>query len=82
MIIQCKSCSRKFIVKDRDIPKSGREVKCGYCSVTWHQMPVREETETNKRNFASNKGRSVRFIIIHFSVTECFKHGQHPYTGF
>ena len=26
MIIQCKSCSRKFIVKDRDIPKSGREV--------------------------------------------------------
>ena len=39
MIIQCKSCSRKFIVKDNDIPKSGRMVQCGYCSVTWHQMP-------------------------------------------
>ena len=24
MIIQCKSCSRKFIVKDNDIPKKGR----------------------------------------------------------
>ena len=40
MIIQCQSCSRKFIVKDKDIPKSGRTVKCGYCSITWHQMPV------------------------------------------
>ena len=40
MIIQCKSCSRKFIVKDSDIPKAGREVQCGYCSVTWHQMPA------------------------------------------
>ena len=45
MIIQCKSCSRKFVVKDRDIPKLGREVKCGYCSVTWHQMPVHEKAE-------------------------------------
>ena len=38
MIIQCKSCSRKFVVKDKDIPDEGRVVKCGYCSVTWHQM--------------------------------------------
>ena len=40
MIIQCKNCSRKFIVKDQDIPKNGRNVQCGYCSVTWHQMPA------------------------------------------
>ena len=40
MIIQCKSCSRKFVTKDRDIPKEGRLVQCGYCSVTWHQMPT------------------------------------------
>ena len=40
MIIQCESCSRKFVVKDKDIPKEGRAVQCGYCSVTWHQMPV------------------------------------------
>ena len=40
MIIQCGSCSRKFVVKDRDIPREGRVVQCGYCSVTWHQMPV------------------------------------------
>ena len=39
MIISCESCSRKFVVKDIDIPKAGRTVQCGYCSVTWHQMP-------------------------------------------
>ena len=44
MIIQCESCSRKFIVKDSDIPKEGRAVQCGYCSVTWHQMPVTTPT--------------------------------------
>ena len=37
MIIQCQSCSKKFIVKDSDIPKEGRNVQCGYCSFTWHQ---------------------------------------------
>ena len=40
MIIQCTSCSRKFIVKDNDIPEDGRVVQCGYCSATWHQIPT------------------------------------------
>ena len=46
MIIQGKSCSRKFVVKNRDIPKEGRTVQCGYCSVTWHQMPVSSPIQT------------------------------------
>ena len=46
MIIQCESCSRKFIAKDSDIPEEGRMVQCGYCSVTWHQMPVSVPTKT------------------------------------
>ena len=48
MIIQCESCSRKFIVRDQDIPTTGRTVKCGYCSVTWHQMPILVKTKTTK----------------------------------
>ena len=40
MIIQCQSCSRRFVVKDENIPSKGRMVQCGYCSVTWHQMPA------------------------------------------
>ena len=49
MIIQCTSCSRKFVVRDTDIPKKGRVVQCGYCSVTWHQMPVAQETKKLKQ---------------------------------
>ena len=49
MIIQCKSCSRKFIAKDRDIPVTGRMVQCGYCSVTWHQMPTSTPIKTAKQ---------------------------------
>ena len=45
MIILCENCSRKFIAKDSDIPKEGRMVQCGYCSVTWHQMPVSAPTK-------------------------------------
>ena len=49
MIIQCKSCSRKFVVKDSDIPQQGRSVQCGYCSVTWHQNPASTQTKTTKK---------------------------------
>ena len=45
MIIQCESCSKKFVVKDSDIPEEGRNVQCGYCSVTWRQRPVSVTTE-------------------------------------
>ena len=45
MIIQCESCSRKFVVKDSDIPEEGRMVQCGHCSVTWRQRPVSVTTE-------------------------------------
>ena len=49
MIIQCQNCSRKFAVKDRDIPAEGRMVQCGYCSVTWHQIPVSTQTRNVKK---------------------------------
>ena len=49
MIIQCENCSKKFIAKDSDIPNEGRMVQCGYCSVTWHQMPVLESTKILER---------------------------------
>ena len=56
MIIQCESCSRKFVVKDSDIPKEGRMVQCGYCSVTWHQIPISIKTKTSK---ATKKSKPV-----------------------
>ena len=55
MIIQCSSCSRKFIVKDSDIPKEGRTVQCGYCSATWHQLPILKTSKTIKTKDAKKK---------------------------
>jgi len=49
MIIQCGSCSRKFIIKDSDIPLEGRTVQCGYCSVTWLQKPISSPGKTVKK---------------------------------
>ena len=73
MIIQCKSCSRKFIVKDNDIPKKGRMVQCGYCSTTWHQIPISIQTKTVKSitaeddspsidNIKASDGKTYRFL--------------------
>ena len=70
MIIQCQSCSKKFIVKDNDIPKEGRDVQCGHCSVTWHQMPltvsIKPESNINESlsidNIKASDGKTYRFL--------------------
>ena len=68
MIIQCGSCSRKFVAKDSDIPEEGRTVQCGYCSVTWHQMPVAaptrivKETKVTKSVVETDESPSVDSI--------------------
>ena len=49
MIVQCQSCSRKFIVRDADIPKNGRMVRCGYCSTTWLQKPSSRKIQNIKK---------------------------------
>ena len=69
MIIQCDSCSRKFIVKDNDIPQEGRTVQCGYCSVTWHQMAV----ETPIRPIKSNINESLSVDKIMASDGKTYK---------
>ncbi len=72
MIIQCKSCTRKYIVVDNSIPKNGRKVQCGYCSMTWHQMPFlkpsasikKSKTEKNlsPESVKASDGKTYRFL--------------------
>jgi len=82
MIIQCESCSRKFITKDSDIPKEGRMVQCGYCSVTWHQMPISTPTKTlqqaniNKPAEEISEGLSVDKIVASDGKTYKFLGSQ------
>ena len=74
MIIQCESCSRKFIVKDSDIPQEGRAVQCGYCSVTWHQMAVETPIRPVKSNI--NESLSVEKIMASDGKTYKFLGSQ------
>ena len=70
MIIQCESCSRKFIAKDSDIPKEGRMVQCSNCSQKWFQTPIKIQSsiksDTNKNvskmEFEASDGRVYRFM--------------------
>ena len=50
MIINCESCSKKFLINDQEIPKEGRMVQCGNCSVIWHQMPALELATTKAQS--------------------------------
>ena len=64
MIIQCQSCSRKFIVKDSDIPSKGRTVQCGYCSVNWHQMPITRKTEIKKKQKVVTESADIKITKV------------------
>jgi len=56
MIVQCENCSRKFLVKDSDIPKAGRMVQCGYCSTTWLQKPI----SVSKKNYIKKQTKQTK----------------------
>ena len=70
MIIQCENCSKKFQVKDDDIPKEGRMVQCSNCSQEWFQNPVKIQSSTtpdtdkkvSKMEFEASDGRIYRFM--------------------
>ena len=75
MIIQCENCSKKFQVKDEDIPKKGRTVQCSNCSQKWFQTPsiitpTKIESSTvpdvdkkvSKMEFEASDGRVYRFM--------------------
>ena len=40
MILECKSCQKKFIVPDNAIPAAGRLVQCSSCGNKWTQFPI------------------------------------------
>ena len=70
MIIQCGNCSRKFSVKDEDIPKEGRMVQCSYCSQKWFQAPIKIQSSiksdidenVSKTQFEASDGRTYKFM--------------------
>ena len=70
MIIQCQSCSRKFIVKDADIPNEGRMVQCGYCSQKWFQTPIKKQISTKKKIPIKKQNINVNNLNNDISTTQ------------
>ena len=73
MIIECKSCSKKFFVKDDEIPTDGRTVQCGNCSEQWFQMPTsipvaavesNTDEDLSVEELEASDGKSYRFLGI------------------
>ena len=49
MILECKSCSKKFLVPDNAITSSGRLVQCSSCGNKWNQYPIKKEVSSTKK---------------------------------
>ena len=72
MIIECKSCQKKFVVNDSAIGPNGRSVQCSNCSAQWLQMPISSIVNTDKSetddNLAANEavkasdGKTYKFM--------------------
>ena len=43
MILECKSCQKKFIVPDNAITSAGRLVQCSSCGNKWTQFPIKKK---------------------------------------
>ena len=76
MIIDCQNCSKKFLVKDTDIPEEGRMVQCGYCSQKWFQEPTRTQDSitsdidknVSEMEFEASDGKTYRFLGSQWAV--------------
>ncbi len=55
MILECKSCQKKFIVPDNAITNTGRLVQCSSCGNKWTQFPVTKKIVKGITNFTVKK---------------------------
>ena len=55
MILECKSCQKKFLVPDNAIPSSGRLVQCSSCGNKWTQYPEKKIVKPKKIDLKPKK---------------------------
>ena len=55
MILECKSCQKKFLVPDNAITSSGRLVQCSSCGNKWTQYPPEKKNELSKKQTESKE---------------------------
>ena len=70
MILECKSCQKKFIVPDNAITKAGRLVQCSSCGNKWTQFPVIEKTAKKPKNLQVKKETIKKAVKIQTKTKE------------
>ena len=60
MIIQCKSCDKKFNVPDAAITAAGRLVQCSSCGNKWTQYPLKSSSMAKKTLPSATKSVPVK----------------------
>ena len=54
MILECKSCQKKFVVPDNAITNAGRLVQCSSCGNKWTQFPIKKKINIDPKITANN----------------------------
>ena len=54
MILECKSCQKKFVVPDNAITIAGRLVQCSSCGNKWTQFPIKKKINIDPKITAKN----------------------------
>ncbi len=72
MIIQCKSCDKKFNVPDSAITASGRLVQCSSCGNKWTQYPIKKadpikRTEITSQIITKKKTPKSKKTVVPYS---------------
>ena len=70
MILECKSCQKKFIVPDNAITSAGRLVQCSSCGNKWTQYPVNQKVLKEKVNYPNKKESNKKPKSISPKVNE------------
>ena len=67
MILECKSCQKKFLVPDNAIPSSGRLVQCSSCGNKWTQYPEKKIVKP-KKSILSQKKYQIKKQLIRLKI--------------
>ena len=64
MILECKSCQKKFLVPDNAITSSGRLVQCSSCGNKWTQFPITKKVIKKPIPFNPKKEKIEKPTIV------------------
>lgn len=63
MILTCRECETKFLVKAEDLGDKGRKVRCGKCGNVWHQEPAAAEKVAAEKEIVKKQQENLKEAV-------------------